>query len=192
MSPLQKSSSSKNLSAGSKVKTPPPKWVIVQLTPTGEREKRIPLIVKSVHQILKKKLDVFVPAISQTVRDDSQTMFFMDGYIFIKYEENVPYLRLQDTMYFNSVLCTGGGRNPQYSLLQDFQLEPLRKGMNDLKQVSFKVGQKIKVIEGNYKNLIGRVSLVFEDKKHVQIAIDLASKKLLMEFPTTYLTKVHE
>lgn len=128
----------------------------------------------------------------QTARDDSQTMFFMDGYIFIKYEDGTPYLRLQDTMYFSSVLCTGGSRNPQYSLLQDFQLDPLRRGMNDLKQVSFKVGDKIKVIEGNYKNLVGRVSLIFEDHKNVQIAVDLSSKKLLMDFPTTYLIKVDE
>jgi len=179
----------KSSSAGLKVKVPPPKWVIVQLTPAGEREKKIPLIVKSVHQILRRKLDVFVPAISQTVRDDSQTMFFMDGYVFIKYEENVSYLRLQETMYFSSVLCTGGVKNPRYSLLEDFQLQPLRKGMNDLKQVNFKIGDKIKVIEGNYKNLIGRITFIFEDKKSVQITADLASKPLLMDFPTTYLIK---
>jgi transcription antitermination factor NusG len=163
--------------------------VIVQLTSAGEREKRIPLITRSVHQILKRKIDVFVPAISQTVRDDSQTMFFMDGYVFVKYEDNISYLKLQDTMYFSSVLCTGGTKCPKYSLLEDFQLQPLRKGMDDLKQVNFKIGDKIKVIEGNYKNLVGRVSLVFEDKKSVQIAVDLASKKLLMDFPTTYLMK---
>lgn len=109
--------------------------------------------------------------------------------MFVRYEEGVPYLRLQDTTYFSSVLCTGGSRNPKYSLLDDSKLDSLRQGMNDLKHTSFKVGDRVKVIEGNYKNLIGRVSIVLDEERSVQIAVDLASKKLLMDFPTTYLVK---
>lgn len=167
-----------------------PKWVIVQLSSTGEREKKISVLIRSVQQILKRKVEVFVPAISQNARGDSQTMFYIDGYIFVKYEEDIPYLKLQDTTYFSSVLCIfrrGSKKAPQYSLLEDNQLDSMRKGMNSLKQVVFKVGEKVKVVEGNYKNLIGRVSIIL-DKQNVQISIDLQSKKLLMDFPTTYLT----
>jgi transcription antitermination factor NusG len=170
------------------------KWVIVQLTPTGERETRIPVLKRSVHKLLKQELDVFVPAISQQVREDSQTIAFMEGYVFVEYEPGISYLKLQETTFFSVVLCNSqrGDGLPQYSLLDDSQLDPLRKGMDDLKYGDFQVGDKVRVAKGSYKNLIGRVTLVLDDGKNVQVSADLRSKHLLMEFPTIYLARVDE
>lgn len=170
------------------------RWVIVQLTPAGERETRIPILKKSVCRILKRELDVFVPAISQQAREDSQTIAFMEGYIFVEYVEDISYLKLQDTTFFSVVLCNSqrGGGVPQYSFLEDDQLDPLRKGMDNLKYGNFEVEDKVKVIKGDYKNMIGRVTLVLDKGQNVQISVDLRSKKLLAEFPATYLVKLDE
>ena len=170
------------------------KWVIVQLTPAGERETKIPILKRSVHKLLKRELDVFVPAISQQVREDSQTIAFMEGYLFVNYVDGVSYLRLQETTFFSVVLCNSqrsDGR-PQYSLLDDRQLDPLRKGMDDLKYGDFKRGDRVKVTKGSYKNLIGRVTLILDDGKNVQISADLRSKDLLMVFPAIYLVTIDE
>jgi len=169
------------------------KWVIIQLTPAGERETRIPILKKAICRILKRELDVFVPAISQQVREDSQTIAFMEGYIFVEYVDDISYLKLQDTTFFSVVLCNSQRAGmPQYSLLDDDQLNPLRQGMDDLKYGDFQEGDRVKITKGSYKNLIGRITLMLDDGQNAQVSADLLSKHLLMAFPTTYLEKVDE
>lgn len=171
---------------------PPSKWVIVQLTTAGEREKDLALLTRSVQRILGRKQDVFIPAVSQKVRDESHTMFYMDGYVFVRHDEGVPYLRLQETTYFNHVLTKPGpdrGRRI-FCLLDDRDLAPMRRGMQDMKLGEYSEGQKVKIIKGNYKNLQAVISYAHDDGEHVQVYVDLSSKKILMDFPTSYLVKL--
>lgn len=137
-------------------------------------------------------IDMFIPAISQNVRDDSQTLFFMEGYVFFRYVRGVSFLKLRDTTYFNDVLVTSkrNGREPEYSLLDDSKLNLMRQGMNDLRVGKFLVGDAVQIIEGNFKNLKGDVSMVYDRKQVVQVSVVLRSKMVLMDFPSTYLKKV--
>lgn len=197
---------SKGQSGKSKVKpkklsVPPPaslvstKWVILQLTPTGEREKNIQAIIKSVRQILNRQdIEVFIPAISQKVRDESLTTWFSDGYVFARYVESVNYSKLQETTYFSMVLCknqvVNGVRKIVYSLLDDCDLNIMRKGMKDLKIGEFHTEQEVKIVKGHYKNLTGKISAVYEGSENVQVYINLRSKKVFMDFPSSYLQKI--
>lgn len=170
---------------------PRPKWVVVQLTSMGEKEKSIDVITRSVHRILGN-IDVFVPAISQKVRNESHTTFYMDGYIFVRHREDVNYLKLQDTTYFRSVLCSpGAGGKRAYCLLEDNILDGMRDGIKNLKtNGDFARGQEVKIVQGNLKGLRGRVNLVYDDNKKVQVHVPLQSKPVLIEFPPNYLEKV--
>lgn len=193
------SSKGSSKTSNAKVKTSPTpspapvaskKWVIVQLSPMGEREKNIELIRRSARRILGKQVDVFIPAISQKVREESQTLFYMDGYVFVEFIDGIVYNRLQDTQFFNSVLTqtsSAKDRRRAYSLLDDKELSPMRKGMEDLKIVPFKDGQKVRIIQGNYKNLIAEVSFIHEGGETVQVYVNMRSKKVLMDFPASYL-----
>jgi len=198
---------SKGSKKGSVPKGPPPaaapsvtKWVVVQLTALGEREKNIHLIERAAQQILKRKdLTVFVPAISQKARDESLTTWYSNGYVFVRYMDNVHYNALQDTAYFSDVLSktgvVGGVRKTVYSVLEDKDLDSMRSGMKSMRVM--KVGSLVeenivKVIKGNYKNLIGKVSMVYEGNENVQVYVDLRSKKVFMDFPSSYLEKVEE
>lgn len=196
------SSKGSSKTSNAKVKTSPnpptapstgKKWVIVQLSPMGEREKNIELIRRSARKILgKQHLDVFIPAISQKVREESQTLFYLDGYVFVEFAEGVVYNRLQDTQFFNSVLTQTSStkdRRRIYSLLDDKELAPMRKGMEELKIVPFNDGQKVRIIQGNYKNLIAEVSFIHEGGETVQVYVNMRSKKVLMDFPASYLQR---
>ena len=173
-----------------------PKWVIVQLTHFGEREKNIQSIVKNVNRILGRQLDVFVPAVSQKIRNESQTMFYMDGYIFIRYEENVQYLKLNDTIYCSSVLTqinlVNGERKKTFSLLDDKEISPMRVGVQNLKVGVFKEDQTVKIIKGKFKGLQAVVSYMHDDNEHTQVYIKLRSKQILMDFPTSYIQGFNE
>ena len=58
-------------------------WVVVQLSSTGEKEEDIDILKQSARKILNRgDVEIFVPAISPKVRDESQTIFFMEGYVF--------------------------------------------------------------------------------------------------------------
>lgn len=171
---------------------PPAKWVVIQLTSLGEREKNIDIITRAVRRFLGD-VEVFVPAVVQKVREESHTMVYMDGYVFVRFSETVNYLKLQDTTYFKSVLCTPGGNGKRtYCLLDDFVLDGMRDGVKNLKTKGdeYSVGQDVKIIRGQLKNLRGKVMLVYEDGQRIQVHVPLTSKPVLIEFPPNYLEKV--
>ncbi len=171
------------------------KWVIVQLSSNGEREKNIQAIIRSVRHILQnKKVEVCVPAVSQKVRDDSHTMFYWDGYIFVEHIEGLPYLRLNETVYFQNVLCQPGlNKNKQrvFSLLHDKDLEPMKRGLESMKVCEFSENDDVKIMKGVFKNLLGKVSFVHEDGENVQVFVGLRSKQILMDFPSSYLVRIN-
>lgn len=177
----------------------PTQWVVVQLTPVGEREKNLSLIVRSARQILGRVIDVFVPAINQKGLDDSLTTWYSEGYVFIQYQPGVSYHKLAETNYFNTVLSTisnvNGERKRIYSLLGDKDLRHMRNGMQDLKTTAgqYKLHQNVRIIKGTYKGLPGKVAQIYDDGETVQIFIPLRSIKdtggLLMDFRASYLQK---
>lgn len=145
----------------------------------------------SVRKILRvQDLRVFVPAVSQQVRDESQTFFFMDGYVFVEYRPGISYLSLRDTAFFRDVLCNSTrapNKESSYSLLTDADLDPMRSGMNEMKCGSFEIGNRVRVVVGSYKNLRGEISVVYNEQT-VQVSVShLSSKRVLIDFPTTYL-----
>lgn len=167
----------------------------VELTLIGEKEKKLDLISRSARQILGDvSLDVFIPAVTQKVRDEFSVLSFLDGYIFILYKEDVFYTRLQDTNYFKSILTKPvyEGRRKKYvvSLLDDSDLSHMRKNMESLDRGDFKPGEIVKVIKGNYRNLNAEVIEVLDDNKTVQVYVELRSKKIVIDFPATYLSRL--
>lgn len=165
------------------------KWVVVSLSSNGEKENDIEAIKRAARRILRNQaLDVYVPAVSQTVRGESETMFYMQGYVFIRYAESVPYLRLRETPYFTDVLCSYINRKLRYNLLNGSELKKIQDGVDNLRFSKFETGNEITIIKGNFKNLPGVVSCVYSEET-IQVSIVLRSKRLLMDFPSTYLAK---
>ncbi len=118
----------------------------------------------------------------------------MDGYIFIKYEPGVHYLKLQETTYFRTVLCslkpTPAGRKYEFSLLKDSELDKMRAGMKSLSKATFSKGNRVKFTSGTYKGLDGVVSLVYEEGDKVQVETRLVSKPVLIDAPVSMLTRL--
>lgn len=163
------------------------RWVVVQLSNNGEHEPNLAVIERSIDRILRKKLSVFIPATMQKARSDNQTIFYMDGYIFIEYQEGIQYHRLNGTNYFETVVSSSRDR---LSLLSDSDLEPLRKGVESLKIGAFKLNDQVKVTKGTFKNLTGTISFVYDGGEQVQVNLKLSSKPMLIDYPSSFLTKL--
>jgi transcription antitermination factor NusG len=170
---------------------PPSKWVVVQLSPLGEREKNPQLLTRVIQRTLGS-VDVFIPAVSEQAREESHTSFYMEGYIFIKYSDNVNFMRLQEIPYFKSVICDPVARRKgliPYSLLDDSALRPMRTGMEAMKVRMIKANDRVRVNKGQYKNLTGTVIQVRPDGEAILVNVGLVSKPMLIEFPSSYLDK---
>ncbi len=170
----------------------PAKWIAVELTSLGEKEENVSVLGGAVRRLLGRPMLVFVPAVSQSSIEAVSTTFYMDGYVFIEFVPGIQYLKLRDTTYFRDVLCAPGSKNsdPKYSLIDDKDLNPVRIGMDEFKKRPFETGDVVVVTQGFHKNLRGTVSLVYENEDRVQISIShLDSKRLLMDFPMTFLEK---
>lgn len=172
------------------------RWVIVSLTSVGEKEASVKSLTKAIRSILRSDLEVFVPAATQNARQESHTFFYMDGYVFIEFRDKVEYLKLQDTTYFRSVLCepkvVNGKSTYVFSLLNDSDLDVMRNGVKSLGKKKCTLGDRVKVSKGEHRNLCGEVVLVYDDEKTIQVSVNLRSKKLLIDFPATYLMVINE
>lgn len=158
----------------------------------GEREKDMAILKRSAQRLLGRPLEVFIPAVTQKFLAEQETTFYVEGYVFVHFQEGVNYLRLQDTTYFSSVLTQSfsSSRRPEFSFLQDKDLDKIRAGMKTLAQSGLEIGDKVKLTAGPYKNLSGNISLVYEGGEKVQVAIPLSSKPVLMDVPSSMLVKM--
>ena len=163
------------------------KWVVVQLSPSAEKEKNLSVFQRSVKRYLKKDLEVFVPAANLAAREDNHVMFYMDGYIFIEYADGVDYSKLNETVYFANVLTQG---RSGVCCINDSEIQIMRKGVESMKVGKFAKNDEVKVLKGSFKNLTGRVSEVYDGGEFVQIDVGLLSKPLLIDYPANYLVKL--
>jgi hypothetical protein len=172
--------------------SPRPKWVIVELSSNGEHGMDPAILIRAARRILgRPNIDVFVPAVSSKIRSDSQILIYMEGYIFIRYEDGVHYLKLRDTNYFREVLCNPGTSKggPVYSLIDDDKLNPMRDGLEAIGNTPFEVDDRVKIIRGENKNLPGYVVDILEDGR-VVVSARLLSKPLIAPYPASYLEKI--
>ncbi len=190
MSPNPKESSQAPLNDGSAVHK---QWVVVELTHSGEQEKDSKTLTRAIHRILGRPLRVFVPSLSTDVRSDSQVLVYMDGYVFIEYQEGIQYMRLRDTSYFNEVLCSSKGSSsrgtsPMYALVGDDKLDSIRKDMESIRNVEFELDDNVIVKSGTNRGMRGIVMDVQGDE--ITVKHPTRSKPCLLSYKSTYLTKV--
>ena len=160
---------------------------MVELTHAGEQEKDSAVLTRAVQRILGTSLRVFVPSLSTDVRQDSQILVYMDGYVFVEYREGVQYMKLRDTSYFNEVLCSSRGSSPVYSLVLDAQINGIKKDMESIRNADFELDMEVVVKSGTNRGLRGIVYDVQGDD--ITVKHPTRSKPCLLTYKSTYLEK---
>ena len=161
-------------------------WVAVQLSSLGEREKNPTNIENLIHRCLGKTVEVFIPSVALKRQEESQTLCYMEGYIFVGHHDGIDYLRLLNIPLFKDVLHTIRGGVVVYNLIDNAVLNPVRDGMENMQHAEFKIDTPVKIIKGTFKNLLGKISQVY-DASTVQIFINLKSKQMFIDFPASYV-----
>ncbi len=160
---------------------------MVELTHAGEQEKNSEVLTRAVQRLLGSKLKVFVPSLSTDVRQDSQILVYMDGYVFVEYMEGVQYMKLRDTSYFNDVLCSSRGSSPVYSLVHDEQINGIKKDMESIRNADFELDDEVIVKSGTNRGLRGTVFDVQGDD--ITVKHHTRSKPCILSYKSTYLER---
>ena len=176
--------SSQNVSART---VNPVKWIAVQLSSLGEREKDPSTLEYAIHRCLGKDINVFIPSIALKRQEESHTLCYMEGYIFVEFHDGINYLKLLNVPLFKDVLHNIRGGAVTYNLIDDSVLNPVKDGLEAMKHVELDIDTRVKINKGTFKNLTGVVSQLYDETETVQVFVKLKSKEVFIDFPASYL-----
>ena len=160
-------------------------WAVLELTPHGERIAEAGML----EEILRDYADipgdhpVFVPYLTITYSGTTSLFSVMEGYAFVA--SGLPdqsYRGLIYTPYVKQILSRGGqGHSWVLDTVPDSSVRELRQRLNELVSVEIQEGMKVKVIEGSYSGLEGKVISV--GPKHAMVFVELRSLRALKKMP---------
>ena len=160
-------------------------WVGLELTQRGESEKDIQILVDIIKRNLgDPELEIFVPIYYENEEFFEKNVSLFSGYFFIRHAKGLPYHKLKETKYFEGIVCNYATNEPD--LIPNSQIESLVSKFESLIEQSsqIKVGQTVRLLDGLYKSLTGKVTRVIKKEKLCIIKItSLKSRNITISAP---------
>lgn len=166
-----------------KKKPPPSKqikpnggWVALELTQRGEAERDINSLRELVLKSLGKNgVELFIPIHYETEEFFDRNIVLLNGYFFIRHDPNHAYYKLKDSKFFEGVVADP--KTQEVQIVPDSQVQKLKDQFNKIVEDASKVkiGDTVRILDGLYKNLIGKVTKVI--KKDNMCIIKVTSLK---------------
>lgn len=160
------------------------KWVAVELSLQGERKPpaELEMVVRSE---IGEGVEIFVPSVSFTRRESEVVLCLMEGYFFV--EAALPpstYFSLERSPYVERVLTRDEPEGRFICYVGDETITELKGGLAELVSRDIKVGDYVRVVEGVYSDLSGRILSVDQEKEKASVHIvDLRSMEVIVELP---------
>lgn len=175
------------------------KWYIVQ-TYSGYENKAKLALEERINQAGAAKYfeQVFIPTETVTeVRNGKKrqvTRKFYNGYIFVKMHlTDQTWHVVKNTPKIVGFL--GNQRNPVPVPDEEVRQieERIEEGkMNTKPTYTFRKGDKVRVIEGNFKDFTGTIDEVMEDKEKMRVYVEIFGRPTSVEFDFEQVTAAEE
>jgi transcriptional antiterminator NusG len=174
-------------------------WYIVQTYSSYENKAKLALEERIAHSGLEEYFDqVFIPTETVTeVRNGKKrqvTRKFYNGYIFVKMHlTDQTWHVVKDTPKIVGFL--GNQREPVPVPEEEVRRieERIEEGkMNTKPTYTFSQGDKVRVIEGNFKDFTGTVEEVNEEKEKLRVFVEIFGRPTSVEFDFEQITTVEE
>jgi 5'-3' exonuclease/transcription antitermination factor NusG len=163
-------------------------WVVLELTPKGEKEN--PQVVREEVRRYLPGADVYVPAIETQVGEDQIVHYLMKGYAFVREAQDPrsvrDYRRLENTRFIQSVLRSGNRLTP----VEDSYIEEMREKIRAEVNQGIGIGDTVEICSGPFKNIEASVIVELPETKEVQVFVQLRSKQALLTLPRSALKVV--
>lgn len=165
------------------------KWYIVQLSSSGEKEPS-EVIAKAIRKVAGPGSEVFAPVVKGPGVEYKNEYSLLDGYVFVKpTRDPTALLRLEESSLFIQAVHSSEGRGKKtMHFLSDLEVDQLRGRLVELLDPEkIVVGDRVKILDGPYKNMVGEVVEVAGGEGRVEV--DLRSKDRSPRIPLFCLTR---
>jgi transcription antitermination factor NusG len=166
-------------------------WVVLELTPAGEKHAEEGLLEKSLRDLLEIDFSfpLFVPYATFVRNGRRSVLNVVEGYAFVASGlTDSTYLSLPvRSPYINAVLHrSSSGRNmPVLTTVPDKSIRSLKANLAKMISREIEEGSSVRVVEGFYVGFVGTVISFEGDNAHV--LIDLRSLKAIKTLPKFFL-----
>ena len=165
-------------------------WVAVELSAKGEGKVEDGTIVRTIVKDmgLDEAHEIFVPAITYVKGNRTITVHLIEGYIFIASGlPEVDYFRLENQTYVNQVMSSHEGEHHlrALSVIPDASIAKLKLKLRDLVVQDISIGSWVRVVDGRFHNLCGKV--MGTDDDHINLCIYMRSLDVITSVPTAFL-----
>lgn len=169
------------------------KWVVLELSHHGEKKTPNELL-SLVQEEVGDDVEVFIPSVTFSRRDSTMTICLMEGYFFI--EAAMPpssYYALEELAYIQRVLTQDDAGSRYLYYVDDATINDLKSKLQKQAARDIKVGDYVRVCEGAYSELTGKILEVFSDRKRASVhVVDLQSMKVIVELPFQFFEPIDE
>jgi transcription antitermination factor NusG len=153
-------------------------WVTLQLSEKGEMvlEDNPSLIEGTLKKIFKS--EIFFPVYFNKVNSYDNRIYLFKGYVFIKYDkkEDKLYNKITNTQYFLGPLRS----DKNLFLTSGNEIKKLKKQLEKLIMPNVKNGDRVRVIDGKYKNLTAVITEYHDDTKEADLTVKLKCLSILV------------
>lgn len=153
-------------------------WVTLQLSDKGENLlEEDPRILE---QLLRRyiKSPLFFPVHYSNSKSYDNKIFLFRGYIFVQFAQNeIPqYSALAATPYFQGPLLAG----KRIHLTPHSEIKELQAQLTRITRPVIKVGDKVLIIDGKYRNLTATITDYYPKDKEADLSVNLKCMNILV------------
>ena len=170
-------------------------WVTIELTRFGETKVEDGTIESLLRKDLELEADfpIFVPAVTFTKNGKTVTRPLVEGYVFVASGlVEVAYFALERRPYVEKVLDSTPGPTKMRVLhtIPNKHIEDWKVKRQELLASTIQEGEQVRVLDGPYRALEGKVLGVEGDQAFVQVC--LRSINLIITAPRVFLEALDE
>lgn len=135
-----------------------------------------------------ENIEYFIPMHFEEIGSYTSSSTLMDGYVFIKDHPNIQesLLNLKENQLFSKVLCKKG----EFVRIDSRTIAGLKHKLKNTLKKKFNPGEKVKVLEGVFKDLVGEIISIEDGGRLVMVKIKRISREMIAPVPSTQIEKV--
>lgn len=138
--------------------------------------------------VFGNEIEYFIPIHYEKIGSYTSTSTLIDGYVFLKncisVQENL--INLKDQKLFSKVLYEKG----KFVTIDSKKIAGLKRKLKNTLKKRFIPNDKVKILDGVFKNLVGEVIGVEDQGRKIMVKIKRVSREMIAPIPSTLLEKV--
>lgn len=170
-------------------------WVTLELTRSGEQLVAEGLLDRQIRRDLGVEDDhpIFIPSVIMDRGGTRTSYHLMEGYVFVASGlSEVQYFALESKHYVEQVMSTRQGPHRMRTLhtIPNSKIQQMRRNLVEMVTSGIGAGTHVRICEGQYRNLDGKVIGVEDSNAHVRVT--LRSLDMVATVPRIFLEELPE